>query len=144
MDVPKGLIPSVKVFIHMARVKYGGKIVRRALEVREIITLDERGDLVMSTAFKWDYETDTWKEAQHLYLIEDAAQKMLMDYHQLYNEMKRRAVVIKWMVWREKTSVKDVMEITRKYRRNPNAVYTQVASELRVSGLVEELEVLPI
>lgn len=142
MDVPKGLIPAVKVFALNARVKYGGKIVRRTLEVREIIGLDERGELIMSTAFKWDSETDTWEEAQHLYLIENAAEKMLQDYHQVYTEMKRRALIMKWMAWREKTSVKDVMDMVRRYRRNPSAVYTQVASELRVSGLMEEVALL--
>ncbi len=142
MEVPKGLIPAVKVFILNARVKYGGKIVRRSLEVREIVTIDERGELVMSTAFKWDPETDTWEEAQHLYLIENAAEKMLQDYQQVYTEMKRRALIMKWMAWREKTSVRDVMDMVRRYRRNPSAVYTQVASELRVSGLMEEVALL--
>ncbi|ALU11521.1 typeII/typeIV secretory system protein ATPase [Ignicoccus islandicus DSM 13165] len=142
MDVPKGLIPAVKVFILNARVKYGGKIVRRSLEVREIITIDERGELVMNTAFKWDPETDSWEEAQHLYLIENAAEKMLVDYNQLYNEMKRRALIMKWMAWREKTSVRDVMDMVRRYRRNPDMVFTQVASELRASGLMEEVALL--
>ncbi len=142
MDVPKGLIPAVKVFVLNARVKYGGKIVRRSLEVREIITIDERGELVMNTAFKWDPETDSWEEAQHLYLIENAAEKMLVDYAQLYNEMKKRALIMKWMAWREKTSVKDVMDMVRRYRRNPDLVFTQVVSELRASGLIEEVALL--
>ncbi len=138
MDVPKGLIPVVKVFALMARVKYGGKIVRRVLEVREMVGIDEHGDLVMNTIYKWQHETDTWERATKSYLLEDAARKMLVDYHKVEEELKRRAVVIKWAAWRERTSVKDVMEMVRRYRKDPVRLYTQAASELRVAGLLEE------
>jgi len=135
MNVPPMLIPLVKAFILMGRVKTAKGIVRRVIEIKEPIEVNpETGEVKANLVFKWDATRDTWSFTGKSIALRLISEKTFKHLTEIYKDLERRATIMKWMV--EKRIVKsysDLAKILREYYLNPEKV-----------GLRAEVEVEPV
>jgi len=141
MNIPEMMLPLMNVIIQIGRVKKGEKIVRRVMNVSEIVSrpisdISQITEIVeLKTRFEWDPESDSL-----IFNDPSVVDHFLDDYkdilsiisktshvpiEKLIQEQQRRELVLKWMTKNNIQSVQKVSEIIRDYYTDPDNVYHQ-------------------
>ncbi|RLG58980.1 protein kinase [Candidatus Geothermarchaeota archaeon] len=134
MNVAPSYIPLMNVVALIERVSLpkpvaGLKYGRRVREVNEILGVGE-----YTRIFEWDPLTDTYKShLERSHLLEKIAYRQARRKEELIEEIKRREIVLKWMVQKKIRDVNEVAKVINEYYINPDDVYIKACEEL---GLV--------
>ncbi|MCS7108012.1 MAG: type II/IV secretion system ATPase subunit [Sulfolobales archaeon] len=130
-NIPKNLLQLVKVYICLGRVQVSEGIVsRRILEIREVEGLDPRtGELIVGTPFKWNRNKDAIIFSGYSHLIKLIAEKKQVDYYEVFDDLLRRATIMKWVAKR-KAGIKELQSIIREFRSNWLTIYSIAESEV--------------
>jgi flagellar protein FlaI len=139
MNVPEMMLPLMNVLIQIKRVKVDGKIVRRAVNIDELIGLQimraTRGDEVVEiiSRFEWNAEDDTFIENpideadillnQGRDIFSLISEINHIPFDKLIEEQKRLEIILGWMVENQISDYDEVIKIIRKYYHNPDEVY---------------------
>jgi len=124
MDVPRGLIPMINTMVLLRRVRVGDRVVRRAVEVVEIIGLDpETQEVMVNPVYRWDPAKDAFEYTGRSYMIERIASQLQVSLKEVREELRRREVVLTWMRRRGYRDFKTVSSIIRSYFKSPSSVY---------------------
>ncbi len=126
MDIPEAMIPLMNVLVQIRRVEYDGVVARKAVEVTELIGIDDNGRLLMDQRFAWEggdnfkYNRPDENEKSIFKLI---SQRDQIPFRKLEDELDRREIILQWMVKTGTKSYEDVAELVRNYYLNPDEVY---------------------
>ena len=132
MNIPRVLIPLIKAFVHMGRVKVRGEIMRRVLRVVETVGIDTATkEVILNEVYAWDPVTDSWKFAGRSYAFEHIATNRGLPLSEIYKDFERRKVVLKWMEQKNMVRFSEVADVLRKYYQDPEETYRHAESELR-------------
>ena len=141
MNIPEMMLPLMNVIIQIGRIKKEGKIVRRVMNVSEIVSrpisnVAQITEIVeIKTRFEWDPETDSYifnepSEIDHFLDNEKDVFTLISETNhipleQIIEEQQRRELVLKWMTKKNIQSVQKVSEIIRNYYTDPDTIYHQ-------------------
>lgn len=130
-NIPKSFLQLVKVFILVGRVQVGTYATqRRVLEVKEVEKLDTKtNELVMITPFRWVKESDSIEFSGYSHIIKSIADDLKIDYNDVYNDLLRRATIMKWLSLR-RVNLQEMNNIVRKYRSDWFTIYSLAESEV--------------
>ncbi|MCX8204449.1 MAG: type II/IV secretion system ATPase subunit [Candidatus Nezhaarchaeota archaeon] len=124
MDVPRALIPLINSISFLRRVRVGDKVVRRVVEVVEVVGLDPTTNEVMiSPAYRWYPAKDSFTFTGRSYVLEKIAKSLQVSVEEVQEELKRREVVLRWMYRRKYRDFQKVSEVVRAYHKSPSSVY---------------------
>ncbi|HSG84525.1 MAG TPA: type II/IV secretion system ATPase subunit, partial [Nitrosopumilus sp.] len=123
MDIPASYMALMNCAIVLRRVKGAdGKGVRKAISVQEIKDANTYHD-----AFKWspksDYFTPALEDSEMLHRISEQTGRSM---DELFEELKRRETVLKWLVQRGIRRYDKVAETVGKYYRDPDALMKEI------------------
>ncbi|WP_252900291.1 hypothetical protein [Vulcanisaeta sp. JCM 14467] len=127
MNVPPALIPLINVFILINRVKVGGRIVRRVIDVTELLDI-ARGSLKTNTLFRWNKDKDAIVKLGDSALIADLIRMGRVSQEEVDTELKRRGEIMKAMARYGFRSPEAVFRVTRNYYIDPERTYRAVVS----------------
>jgi flagellar protein FlaI len=123
MDIPASYMALMNCAIVIRRVKGAdGKGVRKAISIQEIKDANTYYD-----AFKWspksDYFTPALEDSEMLHRISEQSGR---DMDEIFAELKRREMVLKWLVQRGVRRYDKVAEAVGKYYRDPDALMKEI------------------
>jgi flagellar protein FlaI len=134
MNVPRELIPLVKVYILLGILRGEEGIGRRLLELREAAGYDPRTQsVILNKLFVYDPVEDTWTLTGRSVLVESIAERTGLKEWDVREDWARRATIIKYLA-RKKARYSELVAYVRRYRYNPEATYREAES---VVGRVE-------
>ena len=129
MNVPKSMIPLVKIMVSMAKVS-GMKVRRKLRSVTEIVGFDPMtGSISLNKVYEWRPELDEWRKTGKTYLLEWLADRRGISIESIEEEYERRTVVMKWAA-KMKPGLSLFREIIRRYYFNPTRVYERARIEV--------------
>ncbi|MEM1680159.1 MAG: type II/IV secretion system ATPase subunit [Sulfolobales archaeon] len=130
-NIPKNLLQLVRAYVCLGRVEVSEKVLgRRVIEIREVEGLNPRtGELMLGTPFKWSRDKDIIKFSGYSHVIKLIAEKKQVDYYEVFNDLLRRATIMKWAAKR-RAGVGELQNIVREYMRNWLTVYSIAESEV--------------
>ncbi len=140
MNVSPAYIPSLNVAILTERtVLPSGNFARRVKHVWEIEDYEKYREIV-----RWDPVRDVHRvvsESYHLRYIAERTGKKVED---LYREIERRRVVLKWLQVKGIKETKDVFTYINRYYMYPEEVYSTAYAELReMNALPQPVKITP-
>ncbi len=138
MNVPRIMIPLVKVFTLMGRVRTPRGIARKVLEVQEVVGVhEETQQVVLNKVYAWDSIKNTWIKAGRSYVLDLIAKRTARPLSEIQEELEKRKVVLEWMAEKGITRFSDFVKILNAYRNNPDKVYRTAEVELVVKKAPE-------
>jgi flagellar protein FlaI len=139
MNVPEMMLPLMNVLIQLKRVKVDDKIVRRAVNIDELIGLpiirSNRGDEVVEIIrrHEWNAEDDTFIENpideadillnQGRDIFSVISEINHIPFDKLIEEQKKRETILGWMVENQISDYDEVKKIIRNYYHDPVEIY---------------------
>jgi len=140
MNVSPAYIPSLNIAIMTERtILPSGGFARRVKHVWEVEDYEKYREVV-----RWDPTKDVHRvvaESYHLRLIAERTGKRVED---LYREIERRRVVLRWMRFKGIKETKEVFTYINKYYTYPEEVYSTAYTELKeINALPQPIRVTP-
>lgn len=124
LNIPRTLLPTLQLVGLQARLRIGGRPVRRLLHVGEILGIDpSSGELDLNDVFRWDPRTDAFAYSGRSHMIERLAERTGVSLESVQEEMRHRRTVLEYMVKRNIRRYQDVGAMIRDYYSDPNKVY---------------------
>jgi flagellar protein FlaI len=135
MNIPPMLIPMMNVIVSIGRAKLRDTVVRRVLNVSEIIGVDDKTRrAIFLKMYEWDSESNSFifgvKSASESHAFKKITELNHVPMEHLLEELNRREYILKWMVRKNIRNYEDVASIVRKYYLNPNDVYNRARLEM--------------
>ena len=134
MNIPAMMVPLMNVLLQIRRVKIGDKVMRRADTVTEVIGLSEGEQVQIEHRFRWDSTDDSYHFLESSSSMETAFKQISNLRHvpeqTLEEEMKRRALLLDWMVKKNLNTYAQVSELVQQYYANPEEVLTRARFEV--------------
>jgi len=136
MDIAPAYIPLMNIVLSIQRVHLTKgsekKAFRRVIDVNEIADYQD-----YAATFKWDPAKDYHApELDKSRLLDSIADRVGISKRDLFAEMERRRVMLKWMRERNIRSYRDVAAIIAEYYARPKQFYEKVLAgeEVKVLG----------
>lgn len=124
MNIPKSLLTMISAVLVQGRTEIGGKPVRRALSMTEIVGLDRATqEILTNEVYRWDAKSDSFEFLGHSQILERIMKKMGLNKREVKEELQRRRIVLEWMVKSKIRKYTDVAGIIREYYADPLRVY---------------------
>ncbi|WP_243671590.1 type II/IV secretion system ATPase subunit [Vulcanisaeta sp. JCM 16161] len=127
MSVPPALIPLANIFIMINRVKLGDRVVRRVIDISELLDIT-RGGLRVNTLFRWSKDRDALVKLSDSALIADLIRAGRASQEEVDRELRRRVEVLDAMARYGFRSPDAVFRVTRNYYVDPERTYRAVIS----------------
>ena len=132
MNIPRPLIAMTDVIMVMARTEIEGKPARRTLTSTEIVGIDSASkNILTKEVFRWKAKEDTFEYLGYSHLLEKHMKKMGLSEDDIRSELRRRKMVLEWMVRKGIRRHTDVVSVIREYYANPERVFQKARMELR-------------
>ncbi len=134
MNVPRELIPLVRIYVMLGILKAESGIKRRLIELREAAGYDVKTQsVILNELFQYDPAEDTWGLMGRSILLGMISEKTGMKEWDIKEDWSRRATIIKYLA-SKKVKYSELASYIRRYRLNPEVVYREAES---VVGRVE-------
>ncbi|MEM0345914.1 MAG: type II/IV secretion system ATPase subunit [Thermofilaceae archaeon] len=124
MNVPSFLIPLMNVMLTIKRIQVGETIVRRVVEVREMVSSENgfEGHVV----FRYNPFSNRIERVSESRLLPAIAEERFIPVSELVEEIERRQTVLRFLLERGITDFARVSRVVRDYALRPMAVYTAI------------------
>ncbi|ABL88562.1 type II secretion system protein E [Pyrobaculum islandicum DSM 4184] len=119
MHVPPMLIGLAHVFVRIMRVKVGGQIVRRVVEIAENMGVARGGRPRLHYVFRWNPERDLLEQVEESRHLESISRTRFVPLEKLREEYSRRKELIALMVEKGYSTPYVVAKIFTQYHLNP-------------------------
>ncbi len=134
MDIPPMLIPMMNVIALIGRTKLQDTVVRRVLDVSEIVGVDDKsGRTTFRKVYEWNSESDSFnfliKSASESQIFKKITELKHVPIESLLVELDKRETILKWMVRKNIKNYDDVAEVIRRFYLNPNNVLNKARLE---------------
>jgi len=123
IGVPRLMLQTLDVMAIQGQVRTGDRMVRRIMEVTEIVGFDpETRELLTNTVFRFDPQT-----GEHVYLgksalLEHVMTKRNLDDEQMEKEWDDRVRILEWLLRHGVRDFRDVARIVTEYYQHPKRV----------------------
>jgi len=143
MSVPKSLVASARLFVHLLRVGTLGSATRKVVAVYEIDDYDPSRDVIKAKlSARWIRPEDRWVYARSFSTIRWISRVTGVSEEELEEDLAMRATVLAYAASR-KLDIASLHVLLRRYRRNPKEVFHEAVRSLgkpfEVSRLEEEV-----
>ncbi|MGC9096810.1 MAG: type II/IV secretion system ATPase subunit [Infirmifilum sp.] len=140
MNVSPAYIPSLNIALLSERtVLPSGGFARRVKHVWEVEDFEKYREVV-----RWDPVKDTHRVISESYHIKHIAERTGKTPEDMYKEIERRRVVLKWMQMKGIKETKDVFTVINRYYMYPDEVYATAYAELKeANALPQPLKITP-
>ncbi|HDH44200.1 MAG TPA: hypothetical protein ENG66_02185 [Thermococcus sp.] len=135
MNIPLMLIPLMNVVVLISRTKVNGEIVRRVMDISEIVGVDEeKSQVILQKMYKWNRAEDNFTfcldDPKKSAIFKKIAVLRHVSVESLVEEMQNREKVIRWMVHKNLRSYEVVSKIVGDYYLKPKEILNRVRLEL--------------
>lgn len=134
MNIPAMMLPLMNVLLQIRRMKVGDKVVRRADTVTEIIGLSASDQVQIEHRFRWESVDDSYRFLESSGRGEPVFKQISNLRHvpewTLDEEMKKRTLILEWMVRENLNTYAQVSSLIHDYYGNPEEVLTRARFEV--------------
>jgi flagellar protein FlaI len=135
MNIPPMLISMMNVVVLIRRIKIGNLIIRKVLEVSEIVGIDTNNRAIIKKIYEWDPQNNIFalkiKSIKESYAFEKITDLKQVSIETLNDEMKKRESILEWMAIKNINNYDEVANIIRRYYQNPDEVYKKARLEVK-------------
>ena len=121
ISLPPTLIENIDIIIFIQRVKVKGREVRRAVEILEVLGI-ENDKPIARTVFGWEPLKDQFVAKNESKVLENVARMSGMTQETVQNEILRRKKILEWLRAREIFDYNEVSRIITDYYTNEEKV----------------------
>jgi flagellar protein FlaI len=124
MNIPRALLASLDIVVVQRKIRYGGKSIRRSIVLQEMIGLDPvTRELLTNRAFVWNAQDDSHQYLGRSIILEKIMDATGMSERDIWDEIERRKIVLRWMVKNRIRYYEDVATVIREYVASPEETY---------------------
>ena len=124
MNIPRALLASLDIVVVQRKIRYGGKSIRRSIALQEMIGLDPvTRELLTNRAFVWNAQDDSHQYLGRSVILEKIMDAIGMSERDIWDEIERRKIVLRWMVKNRIRYYEDVANVIREYVAAPEETY---------------------
>ncbi|MFX1465175.1 MAG: type II/IV secretion system ATPase subunit [Promethearchaeota archaeon] len=124
MNIPRALLASLDIVVVQRKIRYGGKSIRRSVVLQEMIGLDPvTRELLTNRAFVWNAQDDSHQYLGRSVILEKIMDAIGMSERDIWDEIERRKIVLRWMVKNRIRYYEDVANVIREYVAAPEETY---------------------
>ena len=124
MNIPRALLASLDIVTVQRKIRYGGKSIRRTVMLQEMIGLDPvTRELLTNRAFTWNAQDDSHQYLGRSVILEKIMDATGMSERDIWDEIERRKIVLRWMVKNRIRYYEDVATVIREYVASPEDTY---------------------
>ncbi len=131
MNIPRTLIPAMDIIAVMGKLRIANLPARRVLTVSEIVGLDRNREVLTNETYKWNPKADTFQYMGRSYLVEKIMRRKAYAYEEVQEELRRRKVILEWMVKKNIRKYTEVANIVRDYYADPERLYRRAVISMR-------------
>ena len=132
MNIPKPLVAMIDVIMIMGRTEMEEKPARRATTTTEVLELDRQTRIIPTEeVFSWNPVEDKFVFSGHSSLLEKHMKKLGITEAKVKRELRRRRIVLEWLVRKGIRRYSDVASVIREYYANPKRVYQKARVGLK-------------
>ncbi len=131
IQLPPSLIESLDIVIFVTATRYKGKFVRKVKSINEIVGFNySENKPIFKEIIKWNSDTNTFQVVNKSSILERIRKRYGFSQKQIVDEIKRRMLILNWMMEKNINDYKDVAKIIEAYYRNPSYVIDAISGEL--------------
>jgi flagellar protein FlaI len=124
MNIPRALLASLDIVVVQRKIRYGGKSIRRSIILQEMIGLDPvTRELLTNRAFVWNAQDDSHQYLGRSVILEKIMDATGMSERDIWDEIERRKIILRWMVKNRIRYYEDVANVIREYVSVPEETY---------------------
>jgi len=124
MNIPRILVTMIDVIMIQVRTEIDGAPARRALAVTEILGLDPNTkEILTNDVYQWAAKGDSFAYSGNSHVLENSAKTLGLTKNEVQDELRRRKMVLEWMVENKIRRYTDVATIIREYYADPARIY---------------------
>ena len=116
IELPISLVQNLDIIVFLKRIKQKKRYIRRVDSVVEVIGFDREKNIpIVNNLLSWNPRTDKFDIINKSYILKKICEKTNMNEEEIRKEIKQRAVLLKWMVEKNITDYKKVVDIINLY-----------------------------
>lgn len=132
MNIPRPLLTMIDVILIMLRTEIKGQPARRAITATEVLTLDPKTkEILTREVFRWKPRKDEFKKLNPSYVLQRNMEKLNLTEDELKKELRKRRIVLEWMVKSNIRHYTEVAKVIREYYADPERVYRKAWMNLK-------------
>jgi flagellar protein FlaI len=132
MNIPRTLIAMSDVIMAMGRTEIDGKPTRRTNTIAEVEGINQKTKAVKTDeVFHWQQKEDTFVFCGRSNFLEEHMKKTGISQSEISSELRRRKIVLEWIVQKGIRRHMDVANVIREYYANPNRVFQKARVGLK-------------
>jgi len=124
MSIPHTLVENLDAIAIVRRMIINNVSIRRTVMVSEMLGWDnEKNDFKTHEVFRWGAQKDIYEHIGNSYLLKEIATQWGYSVKEINEELKKREVIIDYMVRKNIRTYGEVSRIVLNYFSDPEAVY---------------------
>ena len=134
INIPRILILGLNLVLLQAQVRVKNKRTRRIKEMTEVVGIEPTSqEIISNKVYSWNPAKDEFRFSGHSRLYEKIMDREGMTTEDITAEIAKRADVLKWMAYQDRTNYHDVALVVNEYYRDAEPLVERARKEL--SGL---------
>jgi len=131
MNIPRTMLAGLDYIILQSKMTRGDRVVRRIVEVVEIIGFDAKtNELLTNQVYSYDYPSDSHIYMGRCYKLEEIAKSIGLSMDEVQAELENRREVLEWMVKNNIRKYREVAQVIRSYYQKPEEILRKVRLEM--------------
>ena len=127
INVPPVMLQALDIIVVQIQTRLGGKRVRRANTLVEIIGIDpQTKNLRINELFRWDPATDDFTQLGESHKLREIMKERAWTRDELMDELHRREKVLEWMVCEDTMDYRKVAEVLQAYNLDPERSVSEI------------------
>jgi flagellar protein FlaI len=124
MNIPSTQVENLNAISIVRRLVVNNVSLRRTISVSEMLGWDrKKNDFKLKELFRWDAEKDLYKSVGNSRLLKQIATQWGYSNDEINQELKKRKVILDYMVRKGIRSYEDVSQLVLNYFSEPEKVY---------------------
>jgi len=124
MNIPHTLVENLDTIAIVRRMVVNNVSLRRTISVSEMLGWDyDKSSFKVHEVFRWNAEKDIYNPTAQSYLLKEIADQWGYSKREINQELKKRKVILDYMVRRHIRTYEDVSRVVLDYFSDPDTVY---------------------
>lgn len=126
ISLPPALIENVNIIVFLALSRLGGRYVRRASDILEIVGVE--GDRPLTNrVFAWHPGSDKFETDKRSLVLREICRRLGFSESELRDELERRKRILEWMYEQRIFDYREVARVISTYYTNPKRVIDTIS-----------------
>jgi len=132
MNIPRSMMKSLDIIHVIRKVRIKSKFARRTQTITEIIGLDPvTEEILTNKLYQWSPREDTFIYFGRSYVLEKIIENTGITEQEIFDELERRKIVLRWMVKRRIRYFEDVASVIQEYNSDPDRTIEKARKGLK-------------